>query len=130
MTRAEGHRDTVPGMTWWGWLLLTPLALVGLLALVLLRSLAEDAGDRAGARLMNRKGMAERTERRPVAGRVGLGLMTLGLIPYLVVLTGLLSFQDIRADASTLVDALAVGAALIGSGALIVAIWWRLAAPD
>ena len=111
-------------------MLLAPVVLVGLLALVLARAVGEAAGDWTGAWIMRREGMAERMARRPVAGRVAVGLIALGLIPYLVLLTALVSSQPIQGDASTIARWLTGGAASIGIGVLIFAIWWRRAAPS
>lgn len=120
-------------MSWWGWLLVSPalvvLALVVLFVLVLVREIAADSGERTGRWLATRPGMADRMARRPVGGRVGVVLVTLGLIPFLVLLTGFLTGEEIRAD-STLRNGLAGAATLITSGLVTLAIWWRLAADD
>jgi hypothetical protein len=74
--------------------------------------------------------MAERIKRRPVGFRVGGALVAAGILPYLVMLHGLLTGQGVHADPAMLAKFAAVSAGLIASGLTIWAIGWSIAARD
>jgi hypothetical protein len=116
-------------VNWWELLLLAPLAVVGLLVIVVAKDLAGDAGDRTGAWILSRPGMAERVKRRPVGFRVGGALVGFGLLPYLVMLEALVTGKEVQGDSGTIAAFLNGGAGLIVSGLTILAIWWRVATP-
>jgi hypothetical protein len=114
-------------VNWWEWLLLLPIVVVGLLVVFVARLLGEDQGDRMGAWILGRPGMAERIKRRPVAFRVGSALVIAGLLPYLVMLHALVTGREFQADSGTLAAFVTGAAGLIISGLTILTIWWHVA---